>query len=139
MAAFDWKKQIKSVADSAEFKRAAGGGVAKSPAEKVADTMSIALAAYKAGNKKADGSALKRPTIVAKGSEVKFSVRFANKAIELVPGITEAVVPTVAFEQTYNAIKDDVLKGTYNDQLAPLAASAKDRGARGAKSRAGKK
>lgn len=138
MAAFDWKKQIKSVADSAEFK-ANGGGNAKTPAQKVADTMTAALAAYKRGNKKDNGEALKRPTIVAKGGEVKFSVRFANKALELVPGITEAVVPTVAFEQTYNAIREDVVKGTYDEQLAPLAANAKERGKRGANSRAGKK
>lgn len=137
--AFDWKKNIKSVADSAEFKPAAGGGVAKTPAEKVAASMEKALAAYKAGGKRADGSTVGRPTIVQKGSEVKFSVRFANKAIELVPGITEAVVPAVAFEQTYNAIKDDVLKGNYNSQLEPMAADAAKRGKTGAATRASKK
>lgn len=136
---FDWKKQIKSVADSAEFKRASGGGIEKTPAEKVAASMDKALAAYKAGGKKADGSALKRPTIVQKGSEIKFSVRFANKAIELVPGMTEAVVPAVQFEQTFNAIREDVLKGAYDAQLAPLVASAKKRGSQGAATRGSKK
>lgn len=135
--ALDWRKSLKTVAQSTQFKDAKPGAVALTPAERLGKNMDKALAAFKGGNKD-----VKRPTIVQKGDEVKFSVRYSNSPMKLAGEETEAVVPAKDFEAIYAAIKESALKGEFDAQLAGLAASAKSRGQTGAasrKSNAGKK
>ncbi len=135
--ALDWKKALKPVSESKEFKPNAGGA-ALSPAERAAKGMEIALAAYKAGNKNVKGEALKRPTIVKKGDEVKFSVRYANSPVKLVGEEREAVVPAKDFEAIYGAIKESLLAGEFNSQLLALSETVKKRGTAGGATRKAK-
>ena len=114
----DWKTIIKAAP------KGAAGGVKLTPAQKLASNMDKALAAYKKGE---SGS---RPTIKAVGDQVQFSVRYANTAIELAPGITIAQVPAVQFETVFAGIKDSALAGEFDKQLAPLAANTAERGKR---------
>lgn len=113
--AFDWKGAIKPAEKNSANKLSA--------AQKLVANMDAALAAYKAGNKD-----IKRPTIRLSGEEVVFSVRFANQALELAPGISQASVPVGQFEQVFAAIRESVLAGEFDNALEPLAAKAADRG-----------
>ena len=121
--AVNWKAAIKPVSQSKEFKPGSAG--AMSASARAALGMDKALAAYKAGNKD-----VKRPTIVKKGDEVKFTVRYANQAIKLDGKDKEFVVPAAKFEEIYLAIKGAVLAGEFDDQLAPMEAESKKRGAK---------
>ncbi|WP_449471677.1 hypothetical protein [Sphingobium chungangianum] len=119
--AINWKAALKPVSQSKEFKPAAVGKMSASA--RAAASMDKALAAFKGGN--AD---IKRPTIVKKGDEVKFSVRYANTALKLDGKESEFVVPADKFEEIYAAIKGAVLAGEFDSQLAPLEANSKARG-----------
>lgn len=135
--ALDWRKSLKTVAQSKEFKDAKSGPAALTPAERLGKTMDKALAAFKNGNKE-----VKRPTIVQKGDEVKFSIRYSNSPMKLNGEETEAVVPAKDFEAIYLAIKESALAGEFDAQLTKLSENVKKRGQTGAASRkanAGKK
>lgn len=135
--ALDWRKSLKTVAQSTEFKDAKAGATALTPAQRLGKNMDRSLALFKAGNKD-----VKRPTIVQKGDEVKFSVRYSNSPMKLNGEETEAVVPAKDFEAIYAAIKESALAGEFDAQLVKLSESAKSRGQTGAASRkanAGKK
>ncbi|HKY53334.1 MAG TPA: hypothetical protein VJM08_03470 [Anaerolineales bacterium] len=136
--ALNWKTAIKPVSQSIEFKKA-NAAVSLTPAERLASTMDNALATFKRGNKDAKGVEVKRATIVKKGNEVKFSVRYANAPLKLVGDETEFVVPADKFEEVFLAIKADALKGAFDAQLAPLAARVKARGENAAAARKSKK
>lgn len=95
--------------------------------------MDIALAAFKnCENTK------KRPAIVQKGSEVRFCVRYGNRALTLVDSDTQFVVAADKFDSVYAAIKEAVLNGEFDTQIAELAANAKKRGQAMAASRKAK-
>lgn len=128
--AVNWKTAIKPAAQSLEFKSAA---VQMKPAERIANAMDIALAAFKNGE-----SAKKRPAIVQKANEIRFSVRYGNRALTLVGSDTQFVVAADKFESVYAAIKDAVLTGEFDAQIAELAANAKKRGQAMAASRKAK-
>lgn len=117
--AVNWKTAIKPAAQSVEFKSAA---VQMKPAERIANGMDVALAAFKNGE-----NAKKRPAIVQKGSEVRFCVRYGNRALTLVDSDTQFVVAAGQFESVYAAIKEAVLNGEFDTQIAELAANAKKR------------
>ncbi|WP_082635244.1 hypothetical protein [Sphingobium baderi] len=128
--ALDWRKSLKTVAESKEFQNVKSGPAALTPAQRLGKNMDKALAAFKAGNKE-----VKRPTIVKKGDEVKFSVRYSNSPMKLTAEETEVVVPAKEFEAIYAAIKESALAGEFDAQLASLSANAKTRGQTGAASR----
>lgn len=128
--AVNWKTAIKPAAQSVEFKSAA---VQMKPAERIANGMDVALAAFKNGV-----STKKRPAIVQKGSEVRFCVRYGNRALTLVGDETQFVAPADKFDSVYAAIKDAVLNGEFDTQIAELAANAKKRGQAMAASRKAK-
>lgn len=130
--ALNWKAALKPVSQSKEFKPGNAGGMSASA--RTAAGMDKALAAYKNGNKD-----VKRATIVKKGEEVKFSVRYANQALKLDGKDSEFVVPAPKFEEIYAAIKGAVLAGEFDDQLGPLEAKSKDRGAKMVAAKAAKK
>lgn len=75
--AVNWKTAIKPAAQSVEFKSAA---VQMKPAERIANGMDVALAAFKNGE-----STKKRPAIVQKGSEVRFYDAFLWNNVIVVP------------------------------------------------------
>ena len=116
MAALDWKSMIKPAT------KQANPSTALTTAQKLARNMDRALADYKAGKK--DG----RPVIRLIGSDVQFSVRFANKAVELAPGIFTATVPAVQFEAVYDAIREDALAGHFDKQLEATVEKVAARG-----------
>jgi len=128
--AVNWKTAIKPAAQSVEFKSAA---VQMKPAERVANGMDIALAAFKNGE-----NTKKRAAIVQKGSEVRFCVRYGNRALTLVDSDTQFVVAADKFDSVYAAIKEAVLNGEFDTQIAELAANAKKRGQAMAASRKAK-
>lgn len=128
--AVNWKTAIKPAAQSVEFKSAA---VQMKPAERIANGMDVALAAFKNG-----GNTKKRPAIVQKGSEVRFCVRYGNRALTLVDNDTQFVAAADKFESVYAAIKEAVLNGEFDAQIAELVASAKKRGQAMAASRKSK-
>lgn len=130
--AINWKAALKPVSQSKEFKP--GSAASMSASARAALGMDKALAAFKAGNKDT-----KRPTIVKKGEEVKFTVRYANQALKLDGKDSEFVVPAAKFEEIYLAIKGAVLAGEFDDQLAPMEKKAKERGQRMAASKAAAK
>ena len=117
--AVNWKTAIKPAAQSVEFKSAA---VQMKPAERIANGMDVALAAFKNGE-----STKKRSAIVQKGSEVRFCVRYGNRALTLVDSDTQFVAAADKFESVYAAIKEAVLNGEFDTQIAELAANAKKR------------
>jgi len=116
----NWKSAIKPAAQSVEFKSAAAQ---MKPTERIANAMDIALAAFKS-----DENTKKRPAIVQKGSEVRFCIRYGNRALKLVADDVQFVVPADKFEAVYAAIKEAVLNGEFDTQIADLAANAKKRG-----------
>lgn len=126
----NWKTAIKPAAQSVEFKSAA---VQMKPAERIANAMDIALAAFKSNE-----NTKKRPAIVQKGNEVRFAVRFGNRALKLVADDVQFVVAADKFEAVYAAIKQAVLNGEFDTQIVDLAASAKKRGQAMAASRKAK-
>lgn len=126
----NWKTAIKPAAQSVEFKSAV---VQMKPAERIANGMDVALAAFKNGE-----STKKRPAIVQKGSEVRFCVRYGNRALMLVDSDTQFVAAADKFESVYAAIRDAVLNGEFDTQIAELAANAKKRGQAMAASRKAK-
>ncbi|MFC0683413.1 hypothetical protein [Novosphingobium clariflavum] len=130
--ALNWKAALKPVSQSKEFKPGNAGGMSASA--RTAAGMDKALAAYKGGNKD-----VKRATIIKKGDEVKFSVRYANQALKLDGKDGEFVVPADKFEEIYGAIKAAVLAGEFDSQLAPLEANSKQRGAKMVAAKAAKK
>ena len=115
--AVNWKAAIKPAAQSVEFKSAAAQ---MKPAERIANGMD--LAAFKNGE-----STKKRPAIVQKGSEVRFCVRYGNRALTLVESDTQFVAAADKFDSVYAAIKEAVLNGEFDTQIAELAANAKKR------------
>ena len=117
--AVNWKAAIKPAAQSVEFKSAAAQ---MKPAERIANGMDVALAAFKNGE-----STKKRPAIVQKGSEVRFCVRYGNRALTLVESDTQFVAAADKFDSVYAAIKEAVLNGEFDTQIAELAANAKKR------------
>ena len=127
MVDMSWQKSLKPAS------KAVSGGASMSPAQKVAASMDKALAIYKSDE------TVKRPVIKLVGANVQFSVRFANQALELAPGIKIAEVPAAQFEKIYGAIKASVLEGAFDKQLEPLAKSAKARGAKMVAGKAAKK
>ena len=126
----NWKTAIKPAAQSVEFKSAA---VQMKPAERIANAMDIALAAFKSNE-----NTKKRPAIVQKGNEVRFAVRFGNRALKLVADDVQFVVAADKFEAVYAAIKQAVLNGEFDTQIVDLATSAKKRGQAMAASRKAK-
>jgi len=117
--AVNWKNAIKPAAQSVEFKSAAAQ---MKPAERIANGMDVALAAFKNGE-----STKKRPAVVQKGREVRFCVRYGNRALTLVDSDTQFVVAADKFDSVYAAIKEAVLNGEFDTQIAELAANAKKR------------
>ncbi|MFX4088011.1 hypothetical protein ACKU27_23250 [Sphingobium yanoikuyae] len=130
--ALNWKAALKPVSQSKEFKPGNAGGMSASA--RTAQGMDKALVAFKAGNKD-----VKRPTIIKKGDEVKFSVRYANQALKLDGKDGEFVVPADKFEEIYGAIKAAILAGEFDSQLAPMETKSKDRGAKMVAAKAAKK
>ena len=128
--AVNWKTAIKPAAQSVEFKSAAAQ---MKPVERIANAMDIALAAFQNGE-----NTKKRPAIVQKGSEVRFCVRYGNRALTLVDSDTQFVVAADKFASVYAAIKEAVLNGEFDAQIADLAANAKKRGQAMAASRKAK-
>lgn len=126
----NWKTAIKPAAQSVEFKAAA---VQMKPAERIANGMDIALAAFKNGE-----NTKKRPAIVQKADEIRFCVRYGNRALMLVGSDTQFVVAADKFDGVYAAIKEAVLNGEFDTQIAELAANAKKRGQAMAASRKAK-
>ncbi len=126
----NWKTAIKPAAQSVEFKSAA---VQMKPAERIANAMDIALAAFRSNE-----NTKKRPAIVQKGNEVRFAVRFGNRALKLVADDVQFVVAADKFEAVYAAIKQAVLNGEFDTQIVDLATSAKKRGQAMAASRKAK-
>lgn len=117
----NWKSAIKPAA------------VQMKPTERIAIAMDAALATFKSND-----AAKKRPAIVQKGSEVRFCVRYGNRALKLVADDVQFVVATDKFEAVYAAIKEAVLNGEFDTQIADLAANAKKRGQAMAASRKAK-
>lgn len=130
--AVNWKASLRPVSQSVEFKPATAGGMSAS--QRTAQGMDKAYATFKAGNKD-----VKRPTIVKKGDEVKFSVRYANQALKLDGKDKEFVVPAKEFDDVYGAIKTAILAGEFDSQLTPMEKNSKARGQKMAASKAAKK
>jgi hypothetical protein len=135
MASVDWKKLIAPVTRVSN----ASTAIQMTPAQRLAATMDNALAAFKRGNKDHNGEALKRATITQSGDNVFFSVRYANAPLLLDGENKEFSVPASKFEAVYAAIREDALKGAFDEQLEPLAARVRARGAKASEARAAKK
>jgi hypothetical protein len=72
-------------------------------------------------------------------SETAFSIRYSNKALVLVENETKVVVPTAQFEGALAYYKGEVIKGTFDLQLAELAKGVDARKVKMAVTRAAKK
>lgn len=131
--ALDWKKALVPVT-----KKQASAAAQMTPAERLADTMEIALGNYKRGNKTAKGEEVKRPTIRAAGDNVIFSVRYANVALKLDGTNTEFSVPAAKFEDIFKAIRESAIGGEFDGQLKDLAVRVRERGEKAAAARAKK-
>lgn len=64
-----------------------------------------------------------------KGENVGFSIRYANSPLKLMGEETQVVVPKAQFVEVMQAIKADVFKGAFKDQLESREAAVKARSA----------
>lgn len=109
--ALDWKKAVKPASSVAAFAKG-NARVPKSASSVVSGAITKQIELFKAP--KTEG----RRWFEVIGDEVGFSIRYANSPIKLVGDETRVVVPKAQFVEVLEAIKADVDKGAFKDQLA---------------------
>ena len=117
MAAFD-PKNIKPASKSVEFNKAPGQRSAKATLLAGIDTQ---VKLFK--DPKAEG----RRWFQSGKTETAFSLRYGNKALVLVDGEKQVVVPTADFEAALAYFKGEVAADKYADQLAVLEKAGAER------------
>lgn len=109
--ALDWKKAVKPASSVAAFAKGSAR-IPKSASSVVSDAITKQIELFKAP--KTEG----RRWFEVIGDEVGFSIRYANSPIKLVGDETRVVVPKGQFVEVLEAIKADVDKGAFKDQLS---------------------
>lgn len=120
----DWKKIVKPSHQVEGFEKAKGAGASRTAAAVVMATIEKQVELY--NKPKAEGRRMFRTD----GENVAFMVRYANSPLKLVGEEKELAVPSTQFVAVLNAIKADVEKGAYKDQLETIEAQVKSRSAR---------
>lgn len=121
---------IKPASKSAEFSKAAGQRSARDVLLAGIDSQ---VALFK--DPKAEG----RRWFTAGQKEIAFSLRYSNRALVLVDGEKQVVVPTDQFEAALTYYKGEVGKGVFDAQLAEMAKAVDARKDKMRATRAGKK
>lgn len=120
--ALDWKKAVKAASQVAEFNSSAAR-TPKTAAQVVAAAIDKQIELF---NKPKDEG---RRWFTIKGDQVGFNIRYANSPLKLVGDETTAVVPKAQFVEVMQAIKADVEKGAFKDQLEAGEAKVRQRSA----------
>ena len=127
----DWKKAVKPASQVSDFKKA--NQPSKSATDVVSKAIDRQIELFKKPN--AEG----RRWFEVKGENVGFTVRYANSPLKLVGDETHVVVPKAQFASVMGAIKEDVEKGAFKDQLDVLEETVRKRSATMSATRAAKK
>lgn len=120
--ALDWKKTVKPASQVAEFSGSAGR-VPKTAAEVVGAAIDKQIELF--NKPKEEG----RRWFEIKRDNVAFSIRYANSPLKLVGEEKVVVVPKAQFVAVMQAIKADVEKGEFKDQLEAGEAKVRQRSA----------
>ena len=126
--ALDWKKAVKPASEFADFKKA-GARTPKTAAEVVAAAIDRQIELF---NKPREEG---RRWFEVKGDNVAFSIRYANSPLKLVGEEKLVAVPKAQFVEVLTAIKADVEKGAFKDQLDAGEAAVRKRSASMAETR----
>jgi hypothetical protein len=129
----DWKKLVKPAHQVEGFEKSKKAGAARTATSVVAATIDKQIELF--NKPKAEG----RRTFRVEGDQVAFMIRYANSPLKLVGEEREVAVPKAQFVEVLNAIKADVEKGAFKDQLDKIEAAVKDRSKRMGETRKGKK
>ncbi|PNU04592.1 hypothetical protein [Novosphingobium guangzhouense] len=119
--ALDWKKIAKPASTVEGFKGAVRAQ--KTAAEVVAAAIDKQIELFKAP--RSEG----RRWFEVKGDQVGFVIRYANSPLKLVGTESKLVVPKDQFVEVLTAIKADVVKGSFKDQLEAGEAKVRQRSA----------
>lgn len=114
------------------FEKAKGAGAARTASAVVAATIDKQIELY--NKPKAEGRRMFR----TEGENVAFMIRYANSPLKLVGEDKELAVPAAQFVDVMKAIKADIEKGAFADQLAKIEEQVKSRSARMGETRKGK-
>ncbi|WP_336868404.1 hypothetical protein [Sphingomonas sanguinis] len=118
----DWKKVVKPAHQVEGF--AKSKGVARKATSVVAAGIDKQIDLF--NKPKAEG----RRTFRVEGDNVAFMIRYANSPLKLVGEEREVAVPKAQFVDVMNAIKADVEKGAFKDQLDAIEKAIKARSAK---------
>lgn len=129
--ALDWKKAVKPASAVEGFSKA-NARTPKTASEVVAAAIDKQIELF--NKPKEEG----RRWFEVKGDNVGFSIRYANSPLKLVGDETQVVVPKAQFVEVLEAIKADVVKGSFKAQLDQGEAKVRSRTASMAAKRAGK-
>lgn len=129
----DWKKVVKPAHQVEGFEKAKGAGAARTASAVVAATIDKQIELF--NKPKQEGRRMFR----TEGDNVAFMIRYANSPLKLVGEDKELAVPTAQFVDVLKAIKADIEKGAFKDQLEKIEAQVKSRSARMGETRKGKK
>lgn len=128
----DWKKMVKPAHQVEGFEKAKKTGAARTASAVVAATIDKQIELF--NKPRTEGRRMFR----IEGDNVAFMVRYANSPLKLVGEEKEVAVPKAQFVEVLNAIKADVEKGAFKDQLDAIEATVKSRSARMGETRRGK-
>lgn len=119
----DWKKMVKPAHQVEGFAKAASAK-ARTPVAVVSATIDKQIELF--NKPKAEG----RRMFKIEGDNVAFTIRYANSPLKLLGEEKEVAVPKAQFVEVLNAIKADVEKGAFNDQLESMEKQVKARSAK---------
>ncbi len=119
----DWKKMVKPAHQVEGFQKT-GANKARTPAAVVAATIDKQIELF--SKPRQEG----RRMFKIEGENVAFTVRYANSPLKLLGEEKEVAVPKDKFVEVLNAIKADVEKGAFNEQLTALETQVKARSAK---------
>lgn len=120
----DWKKLVKPAHQVAGFEKSKKVGAARTASAVVAASIEKQIDLF---NKPRNEG---RRTFRVEGDNVAFMIRYANSPLKLVGEEKELAVPKAQFVEVLKAIKADVEKGEFKDQLDKIEAQVKARSAR---------
>lgn len=120
----DWKKIVKPAHQVEGFEKTKKAGAARTASAVVAATIDKQIDLF--NKPRSEGRRMFR----IEGDNVAFMIRYANSPLKLVGEEKELAVPKAQFVEVLNAIKADVEKGAFKDQLETIEAQVKSRSAR---------
>jgi hypothetical protein len=129
----DWKKTVKPAHTVEGFAKAKAAGSARTASAVVMASIDKQIELF--GKPKAEG----RRTFRVEGDNVAFMIRYANSPLKLVGEEKELAVPQAQFVDVLKAIKADIEKGAFKDQLEAIEKQVKSRSERMGETRRNKK